>query len=288
MVGPKIVLPFYHLVSDNPPAHIQHLYEARTFHDFKEDLDFLLKHYQPISLNELIEINNKKEKLKGNYFHLTFDDGLKDNITEVVSILKERKIPGTFFINTDFIDNKALFYRFKESILVDKYAADGLLDCDCTNSGEIDELAILFGEDFNNYLEKEQPYLTSDDINNLIKEGFTIGAHSKNHLNFNTLNLNEQLEQTLESVKFITKKFQLEYKVFSFPFTDDGISVEFFNKIKNQVDLTFGTAGLKNDSISFNLQRIPMEENKKGIEIIKSQYLYYILKSFVGKNLIKR
>lgn len=163
-----------------------------------------------------------------------------------------------------------------------------MLDFDSEKENEIDELAILLGENFEEYLKNNQPYLSSEDINELIKQGFTVGGHSKNHPRYKNISLDEQVSQTIDSVEFLVEKFNLNYKVFAFPFTDDGVGREFFNKIEGKLDLTFGTAGLKKDVIPTNLQRIPMEENKKGIEIIKSQYLYYFFKMFVGKNMIKR
>ncbi|MCB9363028.1 MAG: polysaccharide deacetylase family protein [Flavobacteriales bacterium] len=276
------------MVSDETPIHVKNLYEARSISEFKEDLDFLLENYKPISLLQLIEITQNRTKLSENYFHLTFDDGLKELATIVAPILKEKNIPATFFINTDFLDNKALFYRFKESVLVEKYEAKGLLDFDSEKENEIDELAVLLGEDFDEFLKQEQPYLNSEDVIELIKQGFTIGGHSKNHPRYENISLDEQIAQTIESVELLVEKFNLNYKVFAFPFTDDGVGREFFNKIAGKLDLTFGTAGLKKDVVKNNLQRIPMEENKKGIEIIKSQYLYYFFKMFVGKNTIRR
>lgn len=288
MTGQRVVLPFYHIVANETPSHIYQLYEARSIEEFKSDLDFLLKNYQPISLQELIEIKKTGRKPNRNVFHLTFDDGLKEFYTNIAPILKEKNIPATVFINTDFIDNKGLFYRYKASVLTEEYAAKGLLEVDFENANMIDDFAATMNYDFNDYLKNEQPYLSSNQIEELIDDGFTIGAHSRNHPLYKRLSIEEQISQTLESIDFIVQKFNLNYKVFSFPFTDDGITKEFFTKIENNVDLTFGTAGLKKDSIPYNLQRIPMEEINSAEEIIKSQYFYYLIKSFFGKNIIKR
>ena len=51
--GHNIILPFYHIVTDETPIHIKHLYKSRNIKDFKADLDFLLEHYESISLKEL-------------------------------------------------------------------------------------------------------------------------------------------------------------------------------------------------------------------------------------------
>lgn len=173
-------------------------------------------------------------------------------------------------------------------MLAEKYAATGMLDLPYGEEKTMDMLAETLGFSFNNYLTNEQPYLTTSHINELINDGFTIGGHSINHPLYKSITEEEQVRQTIESVNTLVQKFNLNYKVFSFPFTDDGIKNDFYNKVNTQLDLTFGTAGLKTDITLKNLQRIPMEENRKGIEIIKSQYLYYIFKKLVGKNTIKR
>lgn len=276
------------MVTNEENEHFNQLYPIKTVEEFKKDLDFLLKHFQPIGLEELIKLSKSGQKPKKKCFHLTFDDGLKEIYTIIAPILREKNIPATFFINTDFIDNEQLFYRFKANLLAEKYAATGMLDLPFGEEKAIDELAKTLDFSFEDYLAKEQPYLTTSQINELINDGFTIGGHSKNHPLYKSISEEEQVKQTIESVNTLVNKFNLNYKVFSFPFTDDGIKKDFFNKVNPQLDLTFGTAGLKTDITPKNLQRIPMEENKKGIEIIKSQYLYYIFKKLVGKNTINR
>ncbi|MGE0561564.1 MAG: polysaccharide deacetylase family protein [Flavobacteriales bacterium] len=288
LTGEKLILPFYHAVSDNPPAHLINLYEARSAVDFEKDLDYLLEHFKPIGLQELIKLNKNGLIPKEPSFHITFDDGLVEVYDVVVPILIKRRVPATFFINTDFIDNKKMFYRFKASILVEQLAANGMLDLNCNEENDIDGFAKTLGINFEDYLEKEQPYLTTNQINELIEKGFTIGAHSKNHPLYKLISEKEQIEQTLGSLEVLKKQFRLDYSVFSFPFTDDGVTQSFFKTIQSKVDLTFGSAGLKKDTVEFNLQRIPMENTASTEELIKTQYLYCLLKKLVGKNKVVR
>lgn len=248
----------------------------------------MVQHFKPISLIELLELKKNGFKTKAPCFHLTFDDGLSEIYDVVAPILVKRKIPATFFINSDFIDNKNLFYRFKASILAERFSADGLLNISFHEKDEIDNFSKSLNVDFNEYLEKEKPYLTTLQIKNLINQGFTIGAHSQNHPLYNLLDEKEQISQTLNSVNYLKQEFGLDYSVFSFPFTDDGVHKNFFKVIQSHVDLTFGSAGIKKDSISFNLQRIAMETNHSAEEIIKTQYFYCFLKKLGVKNTITR
>jgi hypothetical protein len=50
---PPVLLPFYHLVSDENPSHVRHLYPVRSVRQFRDDLDFFLKNYRPVPLSAL-------------------------------------------------------------------------------------------------------------------------------------------------------------------------------------------------------------------------------------------
>jgi len=77
----------------------------------------------------------------------------------------------------------------------------------------------------------------------------------------------------------------------SFPFTDHGVRKGYFEAIQNIYPdlISFGTAGIKKESILHHYQRIPMEEFNAGAEtVIKHEYMYFLLKEIVGRNTIIR
>lgn len=294
--GVNIIMPFYHTVSNKHLPHIKHLYNYRNTTEFKNELEFYLKYFTPISLSDLINKNYKKDK---NYFFLSFDDGLREVNDVIAPILLKKGIPATFFINTSFIDNKVLFHKFKASLIFDTYLNKNKIKDNTVNNldilnnkytdTELDKLAKMFNIDFSKFLQKQKPYLTTEQINKLIKQGFDIGSHSINHIEYNTLNAEEQNIETIESVEFLKHNFNLKNTSFSFPFTDYGIDLQFFEKIKDSVNITFGTAGIKLDNAPNNYQRIPIEEfNINAEKIVKAEYLYFILSKFVGKHRINR
>ncbi|MBK9043176.1 MAG: polysaccharide deacetylase family protein [Saprospiraceae bacterium] len=88
----------------------------------KKILIFLLKHYHPVLLTEKLSLDsNLKDQ-----FLLSFDDGLKECYEIILPILLKKNLKAIFFINTGFLDNKALFYRFKISLIWEKILTDGL------------------------------------------------------------------------------------------------------------------------------------------------------------------
>ena len=105
----KLILPFYHTVSDTYLPHVSPLYAVRTTQQFRKDLDYICKYFRPITLQELTEIVRYNKEITEPAFHLTFDDGLHEIYSVIAPVLEEKNIPATIFLNTDFIDNKDLF-----------------------------------------------------------------------------------------------------------------------------------------------------------------------------------
>jgi peptidoglycan/xylan/chitin deacetylase (PgdA/CDA1 family) len=311
----KILLPFYHTISDTPLPHVNHLYTIRNTKQFISDIDFFCSHFEPISLSELFEVVIRQKPLKKPVFHLTFDDGLKGVYSIIAPILEKKSIPATFFLNTKFIDNKALFYRYKIALIISCIESNykkhnnelpeipGVIASDRSSLKQvllqlkyddqiiIDSFSKNLGIDFDEYLRTEQPYLKSDEVNDLIHRGFTIGSHSVDHPHFKEISLNDQKDQVMNSFTFLMQKFNIETKYFSFPFSDEGVRIEFFNWLYDTENcrLSFGTSGLKDDFNKRHLHRIAVESDAGIAEkIIKSEYLYFVLKSFLNKNKIQR
>jgi peptidoglycan/xylan/chitin deacetylase (PgdA/CDA1 family) len=306
---------FYHTISDQELPHIKHLYKVRGTALFEKDLDYILTHFTPIGLNELIEAVHQHKKLPSNAFFLTFDDGLAECYHIIAPILKKKGIPATFFLNSDFVDNKALMFRYKASYLIEELSKknvpstelallfkkhqipfldlkSSLLSIRWHKEALLDEISTVFEIDFNAFLKHQKPYLSQGQIFEMMEDGFTFGSHSQNHPTYNSIDLSSQIEQTLLSQAYLNQHFQLPYQTFAFPFTDSGVSKAFFDKIlgEEKFPLTFGGAGLKHEMIKGQLQRFGMETQELSTpkQLIHTEYCYYIIKSIFRKNTIYR
>ncbi|NRS91499.1 peptidoglycan/xylan/chitin deacetylase (PgdA/CDA1 family) [Chryseobacterium sp. 16F] len=123
------------------------------------------------------------------------------------------------------------------------------------------------------------------------KMGFAIGNHSRSHARFPKIDFEIQKAELLEANSILLKENLSEDLNFCFPFGDDSVNNEFFEWMYSEANIlkSFGTAGLKKDHFINHLHRILMEhENFDASEIIKSEYIYYFLKSFFNKNKIRR
>ncbi len=258
------------------------------------------KNYQFVDLTEFYNLakNDFKDVLKP-VAHLSFDDGLIECFELIYSILKSKGIPATFFVNSSFVNRRKMFFRFKASLLIeslyqqnikDKRFKKEILDLEYSDEQTLNELASNYDLDFNEYLNSNRIYMTGAQIQVLSDNGFSIGGHSADHPEFRLIDEDEAINQVSESMLDVASYCDHGVKAFSFPFTDYQLKLSFFEKVRdlNLVDISFGTAGIKNDEAEMNFQRVPMEFNYDAKEIIG----YYKLKSyarrFVGKNTIKR
>lgn len=286
------LLPFYHLVSDENPSHVRHLYPVRTVRQFRQDLDFLLKHYHPVHLAALRDPLSKRYTRP--VMHLSFDDGLRECHDVVMPILVEKGVPATFFLNPDFVDNRALMFRYKASLLCEAGITGPISPLSVTYAQRhlLDHMAADIGLDFAVFLQKQQPYLRTEQIRAMQRQGFTFGAHSMDHPMYRHLPLQEQLSQTRDSLRFVREQFGSTLEAFAFPFTDDGVEYAFFKKIHDALGgplLSFGTAGLKFDTVPTHLQRVPMERNNlPARNIITAEYAAFLLKKAFGKHYVPR
>ncbi len=295
-----VFLPFYHVVSNENLPHVKN-YPYRDVETFERELDFILKYYQPITLQELKNrVGHKK------VFHLSFDDGLKECAEIIAPILKRKGIPATFFVNTGFVGNKALFHKYKASLILDEL---GKRTCDFKeefdqkdnfqeikslkntihdNEG-IYKLAEILQVDFDKFLEVNKPYLTLSQLQQLKEDGFTIGAHSIDHPEFWLIKEEEQFRQVAESVNWVKENLGQDILAFAFPFTDNGVPGGVFKKIEeNQLcDITFGTAGLKYDQYPWHFQRFACEGGDSLEKVLKKEMAYFNLRKCFGQQTVK-
>ncbi|MCB2196214.1 MAG: polysaccharide deacetylase family protein [Bacteroidetes bacterium] len=312
----KIILPFYHTVSNTPLHFIGNLYAVRDVKTFERDLDFFSRFYEPVSINQLYEIVQKGKFIRKPVFHISFDDGLKEFYSIVAPILKRKGIPATVFVNNNFIDNKDLFYRYKIGLIVkelnsiqnktlldelgkilsvsfidNNHLEKVLLSMTYKDIQKIEDIAKIIGLDFKEYLKNNKPYLSSNEIKDLIKQGFAIGSHSLDHPFFKHIKSKQQQDQIVKSFNDLEERFNIQERYFSFPFGDERVNAELLSWLHKQENckLSFGISGLKEDISRFHMHRIPMEKSLKiARSIIRHQYVYFIMKSFLGKNKVKR
>lgn len=307
------LIPYYHVVSNERLIHICHLHPYKDERQFMDDVDFLGKRYQPLSPRDLIDFARSGKKIKKGSFIITFDDGYSQIFSVVAPILYKKGIPAIFFLASDFIDNRNLGYRNKASIITEHLRrnpdlrtghesalreilktsrdqiTERILAIPYGEATMLDEIARVLGIDFQEYLRREKPYLTSPQIRSLMDRGFHFGAHSLDHPLFEALPLQDQLKQTIVSLQFLKNAYGLPYSFFAFPHSDHSIHRDYFREIERIVDLSFGTSGIMKDPIATNLQRVNFERSlRPASQILARQLIKKIVGGRSGRMTINR
>jgi len=306
-----VVMPFYHAVSDQSLPHLARLYPVRSVSQFKEDLEFLLARFEPVSLEEFLG-NRFSGHWKKMPMVMSFDDGLVQCYDEVQNILYSKGIPAVFFVNNAFIDNKGMFYRFRVCLLLEKYPntsntekkkAAEILKCSLNDLPArlnavsylerefTDQIAEAWSYSFSEYMRIRPVYMSSIQIKRLISKGFEVGSHGIDHPLFSVLKQETTINHIQRSIADLSRRFKIDYKYFAFPFTDFGVEDATIAQLFNEqiIDAGFGTAGLKHDIWKSYFQRIPMERyGMSALRIIRGEINRYRVRGVFGKNLTKR
>ena len=304
----------YHVVSDKRLPHVINLYNYRNIDSFTDDIKFLLKHYNPINLFEFMSSVMQKSIIPKNSFMLTFDDGFKELYDIVAPILTDLKMSSTIFLTKNFIDNKELGLDNKKSIIIEylktfnsaqikeqilnilgnktdvsQKIEDLILSVKYAEKQKINEISRLLKINYDRFLNENTPYLTSKNINELINAGFTFGGHSIDHPKFSELALQEQVNQAIKSVDYVCSQFNINYRVFAFPYNDFHLTKQFFNLLSPHIDISFGTNGILKDCIATNFQRIGVEKfHHSAKKTIKYHYARKVAYSCLKKDVIRR
>ncbi|MCW3161402.1 polysaccharide deacetylase family protein [Chryseobacterium oryctis] len=301
-------VPVYHCVSDEKLPHIENVINYKKIKQFEQDLDYISKYFQFVNWSEFKDYVEGNFKPKKKIALLTFDDGFREFYDVIVPILERKGIYAINFINPAFIDNQDLMFRCKASLIINEIEKNNnvnpevykilhskedikrqVLDINYLQKNTLDKLAQILEIDFNSFLKEQKPYLTTEQLHILTQKGFGISSHSWDHPRYDLLSLEHQLETTFKTFEYL-KENNFLYESFAFPFTDFGVNKVFFDKLFENKDLfcTFGSAGVKLDSIERNFQRIPMETGENAELIIKKEIAYFRLKKLIHKNKIVR
>lgn len=104
----RITIIMYHYVRQIQNGRYSNI-KGLEISDFEEQIKFLVKNFNIIKMEDLIEFNIKKTNdgvLPENACLLTFDDGYIDHYTNVFPILTKYNLQGSFFIPARILDEK--------------------------------------------------------------------------------------------------------------------------------------------------------------------------------------
>lgn len=283
---------FYHFVSNKVSDFVKNLYEPKNISKFQRDISFFENNFNFVSEEQVEQYILGKSDLPSFPLFLSFDDGHQECHQIIAPILESKKIPATFYLTTSSIDNSRLFFAHKKSYLLSYFNIQNFDDQEdlslvisrlkkshpFKDREFIEELGKEFKVNWDNLLKSQRPYLTKEQINDLIDMGFSIGAHGVEHIKHFFLNKTQQRNQIELSTRIISELSGVNKVSFSFPNSHRGVSILDLNEWSEKIDtLSFyvSTNGYSKVSPCL-LGRINMEKKIDGLpsEISPEDLLY--------------
>jgi peptidoglycan/xylan/chitin deacetylase (PgdA/CDA1 family) len=259
---PRDVIGFcYHTVSDDPMPHVRTLYQCKSVAQFRRDIELLQRNYRVLGYQELVARRNGPA---GGIpaVVITFDDGLSECYDVVRPLLLEYGVPAIFFVTTEFLDNRRLFYRQKVALCIEAYSA---LSPDAASAvrrdvaalfGEplesserfvarlqsatwkeepaIDATCVRLGVDTDEFLRIVRPYLTVTQLQALAADGFTIGAHGTSHQQLGLMTDAEARAEIIAACSAVAKLVPAASVPFAFPFNGHGVSRTMLQSLRSE------------------------------------------------------
>lgn len=141
---------------------------------------FFKKHFSVKPLSELISRLRENAPVD-NMLSITFDDGYRDNFDVAAPILRQYDLPATFFVATNFIDSDTV---------PPWDAEDGV----------------------------RSEWMSWNQVRELRRLGFDIGAHTMNHANLGQLDLEEAQREIEGSRDRLERELGTTVPHFAYPF----------------------------------------------------------------------
>lgn len=233
-----------------------------TVKDFESHVLFLKKYFQIVPLCKVADHVSNSTIPEGDkpFAAITFDDGYKSLISNVIPVVDKSKIPCTFFLPTGILSGNAIpFFIYIEAALNNKDSFEMLLnELHITKSKNhlllkrsiTSILASMNQKKRRTLMEKilnekmllgyiERNFLSAEDVRHISSPFIEVASHSHSHADFSILGKDEirkELTHSREYLESVTSKRVLS---FAMPFGGE----KYFRNINAQV---FSSSGYEN------------------------------------------
>jgi peptidoglycan/xylan/chitin deacetylase (PgdA/CDA1 family) len=252
--SPALIVLTYHRIADRSTDRFYDPVISASPQSFRAQLEWLRNRMRILTLHELNDQIQAGRSCTEPAALVTFDDGYRDNFDVAVPILKELKVPATFFIPTGFLESPNLpwwdhiAYVVKQTprrrlelkrspggndpplvIEVDASSRDAAimaiihyildesiadLPCFLEQLTAQSEVAVL-AESLGRAL-----FMSWEQVRHLADSGeqLAIGSHAHSHHNLAKLDLQSQQRELVVSKEILEKRLGREVRALAYPF----------------------------------------------------------------------
>ena len=156
---------------------------------------------------------------------------------------------------------------------------------------KVKEILAFLSIDIDLYLKEQKPYISKQQIKEMLDAGHYFGGHTMSHPPLNQLTHLEKKKEIIDSMEWLKINFGISYSLFAFPFSDKGISKQLLQELFEydpNIRL-FGNSGLKKDIDNRIIQRFSLENPKRTpAKLIVAEHFYKWYNILILKYQIRR
>ena len=293
---------FYHIFKQQGKNYDYYFLKFNFNTDiFLDQINWLRKlDFKAVSFSDFL--NNREAYKNRRTFSISTDDGYSENYEVLLPFLEKEKVPCTFYLVNNVIDNKSwiwndrLFYIENSQNAVSESVKKEIAGK--FNLGDSDRFQNLFQWAFHEWpmrladvISKElwiksgcppeaevlndlKPYLSSEQVKEIVAAGFEIGAHTCSHYNLARLDYQTAHDEIVESFKRLRENFNCKVQYFAYPY-GERIKPDYEAKILKAADAKLFT-GIHSDNNNgfgkYFFQRDDVETN-----LLRSKYNFLLL-----------
>lgn len=234
----------YHRIGDaNNTPYDPNLFSC-TANRFEQHVQFYKKHFDVVTIDDLLSIIEDEKPISERLALITFDDGYIDNYQLAYPILKRHRTPAAFFISTDYLDNPVVPWwdeiawmvrrsdavevrlsSWECSVKIDRKDMTTTIsnvltefkrDQGRTMIGKIEELKQLLGTEVD-AKNAAHLFITWDMLKEMGHNSMDVGSHTCSHRVLSHLPEKDQAVEIKESKLTLESKLGKEIVAFAYP-----------------------------------------------------------------------
>lgn len=243
---PGVYIFNYHRIGDAQKTLFDRAIYSCNSQALEKQVIDIKNNFEILSTNELHNLYQKNQSFTKRYALITFDDGYIDNYTTAFPILKKHNVNATFFLTTNYVEQKAIPWWDQVAFLLrhsinQQYTIPGTERTFTLSKRHIDKTIqrimyyIKQSKDYsttdvlehvkqsfpeaNRLLSKQKPilFLNWQHATEMSRNGMTIGSHTLNHYILSQLTNDEQVKEISYSKPVIEQKLSLEINTIAYP-----------------------------------------------------------------------
>jgi peptidoglycan/xylan/chitin deacetylase (PgdA/CDA1 family) len=272
----------YHNFS-GPGADRDGLSEATA----REQFNYLREHFQVVPLSRIVESLAAGKQLESHWVALTIDDGRRNCYEFLFPLLKEYRMPATFFVVSSFIAGEDWIWTDKVLWLselpgrAEELASQRLPDVfqslnrmrPETRNRRIDEWAALAGVSLPEQAPAKYAPCTWAELREMAGSLVEIGSHTVTHPILSSITDEESWKELTESRRQIEEALGTQVRSFCFP---NGQPEDYrASQVKEVQEAGYNCAVVadfdlvQNGADPYRLPRIGMERKTQSVEMAK-------------------